>query len=206
MNKKTTKVLARIARNVPKHLQEGLVKTVVDTSEEDMARIAIKDPNISTAKKRELTKMLDAGMFRRSEDIEDEGVMKQIDEYNEREVKKAIRRGEIPPPSEDSWIAKRNQKIKTMAKITGKIIPIKDKVLLRPEIEKGELKTNFGVILPDSAKKRSAVGTVEAVGADVTAVKIGMKVAYQDYDYEPVELNGETFYIMKEASIIAIFT
>lgn len=204
MNKKTSKVLERISRNVPRHLSENITKTVVDTSEEDIARDALRSPGISPYKKKKIQKLLDQGAFRRSEEVENEEVIEQIDKYNDKAVKKAIKDGLIPPPEQDSWMAKRNQKIKNPMKISGKIIPTKERVLIRPQ-EATKEKNAFGIVLPDSMKKKSAIGIVEAVGADVRTVVKGLKVAYQDYDYEPIELDGVLFYIMKEQNIIAIF-
>lgn len=205
MDKKTTKVLGRISRNVPKHLQNNIVKTVVDDSEEQIARDALRSPHISADKKKVIAQSLERGDFRRAEQVENDEVIAQIDEYNDKAVKAAIASGEIPPPTEDAFIQKRNQKGKGVIQIKGNIRPLKNKVLIRPDVEPKQQVHASGIIMPESQKKRSMTGCVLAIGKEVTSVCMTMRVAFQDYNYETVESNGESLYIMGEDNIIAYF-
>ena len=103
-----------------------------------------------------------------------------------------------------------------MKKTTPKIIPLSDRVLVKPflmgEIKSGDKKKSFGIILPDSlSKEKSAQGKVLAVGpgkvVDGEIVPVGVKVGdiviFSKYGYDEVEENGEELYLLKEESILA---
>ena len=86
-----------------------------------------------------------------------------------------------------------------------KIIPLGDRVLVRPFTEE-ELKKQDGkkqklkFILPDSIKEeKSAQGKVMAVG-DVKKVKVGDIVLFSKYSYDEVE----ELYLIKEEHLLAI--
>ena len=78
-------------------------KKEVDTSGEELARHALKQPHISKDKKRKIHNMLESGKFRKSEDVTDEKVVSEIDKYNDKEVKKAIASGRLPNPMKDKF-------------------------------------------------------------------------------------------------------
>jgi len=103
-----------------------------------------------------------------------------------------------------------------MKKPTTKIMPLADRVLIRPMTEaeaRGEKKKNFGIILPDSlSKEKSAQGKVLAIGPGKfvegklvpVRVKVGDTVVFSKYGYDEVEQDGEELYLLKEDSLLAV--
>ena len=99
-----------------------------------------------------------------------------------------------------------------------KVIPLADRVLVRPMTEemlrqRGMDKPKLDFILPDSVtKEKSAQGKVLAVGPGKlvlgkivpVSVKAGDVVIFSKYGYDEVELNGEELYLLKEDNILAI--
>lgn len=110
--------------------------------------------------------------------------------------------------------AKQTQK---PAQKKSKIMPLADRVLVRPLSEreaKGE-KNDYGIILPDEvSKERSAQGEVLAVGEGKyidgklvpVRVKAGDKVVFSKYSYDEIEYGGEEYYLIKEEGILAIIS
>lgn len=104
-----------------------------------------------------------------------------------------------------------------MSKTTGKtkkgIIPLGDRVLLKP-IKKEEKKTLTGIIIPDTAREeKPQVGKVIAVGPGRRAddgtlvppgVKVGNTVLFAKYGPDEVKIDDEEFLIVSESSILAI--
>lgn len=98
---------------------------------------------------------------------------------------------------------------------TAKIIPLGDRVLVKPfteaDLRKGKEKSTF--ILPDSvSKEKSAQGKVFAVGEgkimdgklQPVRVKVGDTVFFSKYSYDEIEQDEEEFYLLKEENILAI--
>lgn len=95
----------------------------------------------------------------------------------------------------------------------SKIIPLSDRILLKP-ISQDEMNTTAsGIIIPDTvSKEKPEQGTVIAVGDGrwdggkkiPVSVKVGDKVVFSRYGYEEVKLDGEEYYILKEENILAI--
>lgn len=92
--------------------------------------------------------------------------------------------------------------------------PTGDRVLIKPAEKGGEKKLASGIILPQSAEKeKQMTGTVVAVGPgrrDDAGKRVPMDVAIGDevvfkkpWD-EPIQMNGEEFYVLSEAEIILI--
>jgi Co-chaperonin GroES (HSP10) len=92
---------------------------------------------------------------------------------------------------------KTNQKVK--------VVPVGDRVLLRPERE--EMDRTIGrikIVLPESvSKEKSDQGKVVAVG-EGKKVKVGDTVIFSKYSYDEVNVNGEDLYLVKEENILAI--
>lgn len=103
MDDRTRRKLNEITARVPKDLARKLMRTEVDTSQEERAYDVLKSRNVSDDAKREVKRMLDKGAFRRSEVVVDEKVSKQIEDYHEKAVRQAIRNGEVSDPSHDRW-------------------------------------------------------------------------------------------------------
>ncbi len=95
----------------------------------------------------------------------------------------------------------------------NKVIPLGDRILLKP-ISQDELnRTGSGIIIPDTvSKEKPEQGKVIAVGEGrwengkrvPLSVKIGDKVVFSRYGYDEVKYEGEEYYILKEENILAV--
>jgi len=87
-----------------------------------------------------------------------------------------------------------------------KIKPLADRVLVKPAA--AEEKTVGGIIIPDSAKEKPLKGEVVAVGNgtkdEEMIVKTGDSVLYGKYAGTELELDSETYLIMRQSDILAI--
>jgi len=100
-----------------------------------------------------------------------------------------------------------------MAKETISIQPLSDRVVVKP-VDKDDLsKSPSGIIIPDTAnKEKPERGTVVAVGPGKyengeylpMTVKIGDNVLFSKYGYDEVKIEGNEYYILTEASVLAI--
>jgi chaperonin GroES len=95
---------------------------------------------------------------------------------------------------------------------TLSIKPLGDRIVVLPT-EKGEEKHASGMILADTAnKEKPATGTVVAVGPGryedgklvPMTVKVGDKILFSKYGYDDVKMNGEEYYVLSEASVLAV--
>lgn len=117
MKKQTIRELRRISMSIPKELISKLMKeelvapTVVEVVEK-----ALVDPNVSAEKKVQLQHLKDSGYLNRKEMRIDMEVQKQIDEYVDGEVKRAIKLGRIPDPKKDEDLKEFRKKIKKLQK------------------------------------------------------------------------------------------
>lgn len=84
--------------------------------------------------------------------------------------------------------------------------PLSDRVLILPN--PAEEKTAGGLIIPDTAKEKPLAGKVVAVGpgtSEITMeVKVGDEVLYGKYAGQEIQVEGETYLIMKQNDILAI--
>ena len=93
-----------------------------------------------------------------------------------------------------------------------KIRPLDDRVVVEPF--EAEEKTRGGIVLPDSAREKPLQGKVIASGPGKLleksgergemSVKVGDRVIYGKYSGTEVELEGETYVILRESDILAI--
>ena len=87
-----------------------------------------------------------------------------------------------------------------------KIKPLADRVLVKPAV--AEEKTVGGIIIPDSAKEKPLKGEVVATGNgtkdEEMVVKAGDSVLYGKYAGTEIELDGDTYLIMRQSDILAI--
>ena len=93
------------------------------------------------------------------------------------------------------------------------VIPLGDRVLVKPE-ETTDEKSPSGIIIPDTARKEKPErGEVVAVGAGKRSddgkvvplsVKVGDTVMFSKYGFDEVKIGDEEFYIVSESSILAI--
>ena len=93
-----------------------------------------------------------------------------------------------------------------MAKKSGGITPLHDRVIIKPA--KAEEKSAGGIIIPDTAKEKPQRGTVVAAGPGKTdepvTVKTGDEVLYSKYAGTDINVDGQDYLIMRESDIIAI--
>ena len=91
-----------------------------------------------------------------------------------------------------------------------KLVPLSDRVVLKQL--KAEEKTKSGIILASAAQEKPQEAEVIAVGPggvvdgkEVTMqVKEGQKVIYSKYAGTDVEVDEETYIIVKQSDILAI--
>lgn len=101
----------------------------------------------------------------------------------------------------------------SLKKSSPKILPLGDRVLLKPIDSEEVGKTASGIIIPDTvSKEKPEQGIVIAVGEGKwddgkltpMSVKVGDKVVFSRYGYDEIKLDGEEYYILKEDNILAI--
>lgn len=89
--------------------------------------------------------------------------------------------------------------------------PLADRVLI--DVKEEETKTKGGILLPDTAQKKSQEGVVLAVGAGKLAdngtrmpmeVKVGDTVLFAKYSGTDVEENGKKYMLITERDILGI--
>ena len=90
--------------------------------------------------------------------------------------------------------------------------PLDDRVVIQP-LEAQEM-TAGGIVLPDSAREKPNQGVVVALGPGKLieksgergqmSLKQGDRVFYGKYSGTEVELDGETYVIVRESDILAV--
>jgi chaperonin GroES len=97
----------------------------------------------------------------------------------------------------------------------GPLSPLGDKVIVRPlSAEEMGTTTASGIIIPDSVKEKPEQGTVIAVGPGrwnedgdariPVGVSVGTRVMFSKYGFDEIKIKGVTYYVIGEASILAI--
>ncbi len=109
---------------------------------------------------------------------------------------------------------KKTQKSKAKPNSGMKVVPLGDRVLVRPFSGEDNEKTKSGIYIPDTAQKeKPSEGKVVAVGPGryddsgkliPVRVKVGDTVMYSKYAYDEVKIDGTEYYILKEDTILAI--
>ena len=81
--------------------------------------------------------------------------------------------------------------------------PLKDRcfVSYTEELER----TAGGIYIPDAAKEKPQRGKIEAIGADVKAVKVGDIILFDKYSGSKINVDGSDYLIIKEEDILGIF-
>ncbi len=102
---------------------------------------------------------------------------------------------------------------KNSKKTAKDIIPLGDKVLVKPAIQE-DTKSPMGIIIPDSAKKeKPEQGEVIAVGEGKRndkgelikpRVKVGDTVMFSKYGFDEVTVDDVEYYIVGESNILAV--
>jgi chaperonin GroES len=94
------------------------------------------------------------------------------------------------------------------------IMPLADRVLVKPGTGEDGKKTKSGIIIPETVdKERPEQGKVIAVGEGRTTddgkliplkIKVGDVVIFSKYGPDEVNIDGEKYYILREEAILAI--
>ena len=88
--------------------------------------------------------------------------------------------------------------------------PIKmlhDRVLVEVDVEAGERRSSGGIVIPATAAmgaRRLAWARVAAVGPHARAVEVGDRVLFDPEDKGEVEVNAETYVLMRERDVHAV--
>lgn len=99
----------------------------------------------------------------------------------------------------------------TASKKKVKFRPTEDRLLLEP-VEADEV-TSGGIILPDSAREKSQRATVLAVGPGKLldsgargemSVSIGDEVFYGKYSGTEIDMDSDTYVVIRESDILAV--
>jgi len=88
-------------------------------------------------------------------------------------------------------------------KVAAGFKPLKDRcfVSYTEEMER----TAGGIYIPDAAKEKPQRGKIEAIGADVKAVKVGDIILFDKYSGSKINVDGTDYLIIKEEDILGIF-
>ena len=97
----------------------------------------------------------------------------------------------------------------TATKTKLKVLPLADRVAIRPMEETGAIRG--GLYIPDTAKEKPIQGDVIAVGPGrlekgqrvPMELKVGDRVVYGKYTGSQVELEDEEIILIKETDVIA---
>lgn len=81
------------------------------------------------------------------------------------------------------------------------IKPLADRVVAVRE--EAQTKTASGLYLPDNAKEKPVLATVEAVGPDVKGIKKSDRILYKEYTTTEITIDGKEYLIVKEDDILA---
>jgi len=80
--------------------------------------------------------------------------------------------------------------------------PLGKRVLVeRTEVEE---KTASGIILVDSAKEKPNTAIVKAVGSEVTELKVGDTIVFEQFRGTEFTLNGEDYLVLDIENIIGV--
>lgn len=82
------------------------------------------------------------------------------------------------------------------------IKPLGERVLVKTE--KAEEKTASGLFIPQTSQEKTQFAVVEAVGTDVTTVKVGDKVLHDKYVGTSINLDDNEYLILSIKDILAI--
>lgn len=88
-------------------------------------------------------------------------------------------------------------------------LPIKmlqDRILVHVEVAEGERRSTGGILIPATAQlgKRLEWAEVRAVGPNVRSVEVGDQVLFSPEGLHEVEVQGETFILLREREVHAV--
>ncbi len=80
--------------------------------------------------------------------------------------------------------------------------PLADRIVAKPVEAEG--KTASGFVLTESAKEKTQVAKVLAVGKDVKEVKVGDNIVHTEYGPNRFKQGSEELLIVKEEDVLAV--
>jgi chaperonin GroES len=83
-----------------------------------------------------------------------------------------------------------------------------DRVLVQLTPEEGERRSSGGIVIPATAQvaRRLAWGDVLGVGTNARTVKVGDRVLFNPDDQQEVEVQGQSYMVMRERDVHAVAT
>jgi chaperonin GroES len=81
------------------------------------------------------------------------------------------------------------------------LTPLADRVIAVRE--EAATRTASGLYLPDSAKEKAIIATVEAVGPEVKGLKAGDRIVYKEYTTTEIKVDTKEYLIIKEEDVLA---
>ena len=96
--------------------------------------------------------------------------------------------------------------------VAKKVRPLDDRIVIQPSDP--EERTPGGIVLPDTAQEKPQRGKIIAAGPGKLLdsgkraklmVKVGDVVLYGKYSGTEVELQGDTYVILRESDVLAAF-
>jgi hypothetical protein len=108
--KKNMVVLNEITKNLPDKYRNKLMKKVINKDQENTAKDLLKNKELPQSTREMLERDIKSGSLCFEEEIQDEKIIKKIDAYYDKEVKKAIADGRLPSPDEDPFYQKMAEK------------------------------------------------------------------------------------------------
>ncbi|HEX6468459.1 MAG TPA: co-chaperone GroES [Streptosporangiaceae bacterium] len=81
-----------------------------------------------------------------------------------------------------------------------------DRVMVRVEQEPGERRSSGGIVIPATVTRNNRLvwGEVSGVGHHVRTVKVGDRVLFHPDDQFEVEIQGDTYLVMRERDLHAV--
>lgn len=82
-----------------------------------------------------------------------------------------------------------------------------DRVLVQLDAEAGERRSSGGIVIPATAamgNRRLAWSRVVAIGPHTRAVELGDRVLFDPEDKAEVEVNGESYILLRERDVHAV--
>lgn len=70
--------------------------------------------------------------------------------------------------------------------------------------EEAATKTASGLYLPETAKEKSQIAKVVAVGKDVKEIKAGERIIVREYSTTDVKVDSVEYLIVKEEDVMAV--
>jgi chaperonin GroES len=67
-----------------------------------------------------------------------------------------------------------------------------------------ETKSKAGLFIPDSAKEKTQIAEVLAVGKKITELKAGDQILYNQYGPAEIKFEDKDYLLMKEEDVLAV--